>query len=113
MRSVHKDLEDKNVDLISNTQFSFSISISDKQLCFEGAEYGEDCDEFFGKDEIEFYYKLDENGTYHMLSLLRIKYGQKKSIEDILKEEFAVVDGANHFTDFCNEKLIHFETVTI
>lgn len=110
---IHNDLEDKNVDLISNTQFSFSISISDKQLCFEGAEYGEDCDEFFGKDEIEFYYKLDENGTFRMLTQLRIKYGKKKSIEEILKEEFAVEDGANYFTEYCKGNHIPYEMVTI
>ena len=31
--------------------------------------------------------KMDEDGTYRMLSLLRIRYGKNKTLEDILKEE--------------------------
>jgi len=112
-KMINDDIKDKTVDLISNTQFSFSISISDKQLCFEGAEYGADCDEFFGKDEIEFYYKLDENGTFRMLTQLRIKYGKKKSIENILREEFAVEDGVNHFMEYCEKNFLTYEHVTI
>lgn len=112
-KMIENDIQNINVDLLSNTEFSFKISISDKQLCFEGAEYGEECETLFDKDEIDFYYKLDENGTYRMLSLLRIRYGKKKSIEDILKEEFAVEDGANHFTDYCEGNHIPYEIVTI
>lgn len=112
-KMIHEDIEDKNVDLISNTKFSFSISISDKQLCFEGAEYGESCEEFFGKDEIESYYKLDENNTFRMLTQLRIKYGKKMSTEEILKEEFAVEDGANHFIEYCEKNFLTYEYVTI
>lgn len=112
-KMIHEDIKDKNVDLLSNTKFSSSIVIADKQLCFKGAEYGEECEMFFGKDEIEFFYKLGENETFRMLTLLRIKYGKKKSIEDILKEEFAVECGANHFMEYCEGNHIPYERVTI
>lgn len=112
-KMINDDIKDITINLVSNTKFSFSIFISDKQLCFEGAEYGKACNEFFGKDEIEFYYKLDKNGTFRMLTQLRIKYGKKKCIEDIFKEEFAVEDGAKHFTDYCERNNIPYEIVTI
>lgn len=112
-KMIENDIQDINVDLLSNTKFSFKISITDKKLCFEGEEFDEIVESYFGKGELEFYYRLDENGTYRLLSLLRIRYGKKKNIEDILKEEFAVEDGANHFTEYCNENHISFEIVTI
>ncbi|MBQ4068159.1 MAG: bifunctional (p)ppGpp synthetase/guanosine-3',5'-bis(diphosphate) 3'-pyrophosphohydrolase [Lachnospiraceae bacterium] len=110
---IESDIKDITVSLLSNTEYSFRISIEEKRLCFEGSEYGDGCEEFFGKDEIDFYYKLDEDGTYRMLSLLRIRYGKTKSIEDILKEEFAVENGVNHFTDYCEVNRIPYEIVTI
>ena len=112
-KMINADIKDIKVDLMSTTQFSFCISISDKKLCFEASEYGEDCETFFGKDEIESYYKLNENDTFDMMTLLRIKHGKKKSIEDILKEEFAVENGANHFMEYCKKNLLTYELVTI
>ena len=112
-KMINADIKDIKVDLISTTQFSFCISISDKKLCFQASEYGEDCETFFGKDEIESYYKLDENNTFDMMTLLRIKYGKKMSTEDILKEEFAVENGVNHFMEYCEKNFLTYELVTI
>ena len=110
---IEEDIKDKNINILSNTKFSFRISISDKCMCFEGEEFGMECEEFFGKDELEFYYKLDEDGTYRLLSLLRIRYGKNKTLEDILKEEFAVESGVNHFANYCEVNNIPFEVTTI
>ena len=38
---------------------------------------------------------------------------RKKSIEDILKEEFDVEDGANHFMNYCERNNVAYEIVTI
>lgn len=110
---IENDIKARRVSLLSNTKCSFVISISDKCMCFEGKEFGAECEEFFGKDEIEFYYKLDEDGTYRILSLLRMRYGKNNTLEDILKEEFAVENGGNHFTDYCEINCISYDRITI
>ena len=112
-KMIDADIQDRKVELFSNTEFSFRITIEDKKLCFEGAEYGKDCDDFFGSDEIEFHYKLDKDSTYRMISLLRIQHGKKATIEDILKLEFAVENGVNAFINFCKKYNIYFENVII
>ena len=103
----------KNNLLITPKGGEFKIILEDSTEVWLNAESKLIYPEFFGKDEIEFYYKLDENGSFRMLTQLRIKHGKKKSIEEILKEEFAVEDGANHFTEYCEGNHIPYEMVTI
>lgn len=108
LKTVEQDLQDASYTLYSSENRELSIQINDGKLEFFGHDFGELCEKFFGKDEYEFWYKLDEFFTQWLIKCLRLDYNIQESTEDLLKNAFGSDDGRTKFREYCEELGIEY-----
>lgn len=104
-----EDMNDNEWNIFSSERRSLSLTMNNRCLRLLGNDFGEECRAISGKDEYEFAYSLNEEGTDRLLIELRIKHGISISIDEIFKEEFGYDDGSVIFKDLCDKLQIETE----
>lgn len=105
---MEKDLRDATYRLFTSERRWLDIRIHDKNLSFDGDDFGEDCRIMNGTTEYEFHYSLDEENTRKFLNELRGRFGCERELEEVLTEAFGRDSGSVEFVEFCDSVQVKY-----
>lgn len=102
------DLADASYSVYSSERRYIDFRISDRKLTLACQDFGPECEIMNGGNEYEFFYSLDEDKTLRFLERLRMEYGFKDELADLLKKAFCSDNGPSRFTEFCDKNHIKY-----
>ena len=85
---------------------SVDAEIKDGKLTVSGQDLGAPCEQFWGSDEYEYWYRFDEENTEKMLECL--SENDTNPIEQI-KRRFSGESACRDLRSYCEEKEILFD----
>lgn len=94
------DLQDAVYEVFSDVGRHLEIRVTDRKIIFSGHDLGE-LGSTSEDGEYEFFYSLDAESAYFLLTQLRMKHGIRKRLATILKVEFGVEGGVVRFAEMC------------
>ena len=100
-KRIRLDLKDREYSFEGVYSCSIEIRVQDGCIRISGQDFGSVCKSMTGDSEYEFFYSLDEENTKRFLLVLRERYGLKKSLRQVLKEEFGDYWNSDSFRDIC------------
>lgn len=104
-----RDLQDAQYFLYSSNRRCFDIHIAESELVLHCEDFGPECEIMTGKDEYEFYYRLNEDATHRFLARLRIETDLNVQLDELLKLHFGEDNGPRKFEEFCDRNLIEYQ----
>jgi len=108
-----QDRTDAFYNIYSSKKRTIDIRIQCGKLTLACEDHGPECGVMTGSDEYEFYYELDQDGTWEFLKCLRVEHGLAKEFPDLLKEAFGKDDGPVWFVIFCEINKIEHRMISI
>ena len=86
-----------------NIRVYIDAKITNGCLCISGQDLGDELIEYFGKDEHEYFYRLNKEDTERFFSLIP---------ENSFAEKFSGPDACIKFRGFCRENNISYDLTT-